>query len=122
MRPRAERGVVQMDVRGDSQIDTRVARESRETTESTNSLLECQEKLDFHRSLLDAISEGVLAHTLEGRIIYVNEAACEIFGLCRSTFENLEPWGWIPRSNREHIPEQLQNSQAGRNGLRRLRA
>jgi diguanylate cyclase (GGDEF)-like protein/PAS domain S-box-containing protein len=96
-----------MDVRGGSHTDDRVSRDSRETLESANSLLECQEKLDFHRSLLDAISEGVLAHTLEGRIIYVNEAACEIFGMCRSTFENLEPWGWIPQAARGLIPEQL---------------
>jgi diguanylate cyclase (GGDEF)-like protein/PAS domain S-box-containing protein len=106
-RLRAERGVVQMDVRGGSQIDDRVARHPRETRETTDPLLECQEKLDFHMSLLDAISEGVLAHTLNGRIIYVNEAACEIFGMCRSTFEELEPWGWIPSSAREHIPDQL---------------
>jgi diguanylate cyclase (GGDEF)-like protein/PAS domain S-box-containing protein len=96
-----------MDVRGGSQIDDRVARDSREMREATNSLLACQEKLDFHLSLLDAISEGVLAHTLDGQIIYVNEAACEIFGMCRSTFANVAPWGWIPRSAHEHIPEQL---------------
>jgi diguanylate cyclase (GGDEF)-like protein/PAS domain S-box-containing protein len=96
-----------MDVRGGSHIDDHVTRDLRETLEATDTLLECQAKLDFHRSLLDAISEGVLAHTLDGRIIYVNEAACEIFGLCRRSFENLEPWGWIPSSAHEHIPDQL---------------
>jgi diguanylate cyclase (GGDEF)-like protein/PAS domain S-box-containing protein len=96
-----------MDVRGDSQVDPRVERDSRETLDAAAPLLECQEKLDFHTSLLDAISEGVLAHTLEGRIIYVNEAACEIYGYCRSEFEGLEPWGWISQLDQAHIPTRL---------------
>jgi diguanylate cyclase (GGDEF)-like protein/PAS domain S-box-containing protein len=96
-----------MDVRGDSQIEPRVERDSRETLYDTAALMECQEKLDFHTSLLDAISEGVLAHTLDGRIIYVNEAACEIYGYCRSEFENLEPWAWVTSTDHDSIPARV---------------
>jgi diguanylate cyclase (GGDEF)-like protein/PAS domain S-box-containing protein len=96
-----------MDVRGDSHVDSHVERDSRETLDATEQLLECQEKLDFHTSLLDAISEGVLAHTLDGRIIYVNEAACEIFGYSRSEFEGLEPWGWVSHMDKGHTSARL---------------
>ena len=107
MRRRAERGVGKMDVRGGSQTDQRVERDSRPAPSTTRSLLECQEKLDFHTALLDAISEGILAHTLDGQVIYVNDAACEIYGFCRDAFESLEPWGWIPESTRAHIPTRM---------------
>lgn len=96
-----------MDVRGGSQIDTRVERDSRETLSAATSLTECQEKLDFHVSILDAISEGVLVHSVDGRIIYVNEAACQIYGYCRSEFENLDPWAWIVEHDHETIPDRI---------------
>jgi diguanylate cyclase (GGDEF)-like protein/PAS domain S-box-containing protein len=96
-----------MDVRGGSQIGTRVERDSRETLSATASLMECQEKLDFHMSVLDAISEGVLVHSIDGHIIYVNEAACRIYGYCRDEFENLDPWGWVSERDHEKIPGRI---------------
>ncbi len=69
--------------------------------------MECHEALEFHSSLLDAIGEGVLAHTLDGEVIYFNEAACEIYGLCRNSFGHLEPWGWIPPEARNLVPDRM---------------
>lgn len=96
-----------MDVPRDRQIGDHVEPNSGATLEDTATLLECQEDLDFHTSLLDAITDGVLAHTLDGRIIYVNEAACAIYGFCRGEFENLDPWGWVPEHARELIPARI---------------
>jgi diguanylate cyclase (GGDEF)-like protein/PAS domain S-box-containing protein len=96
-----------MDVRGGSQIDKRVGSGSRASRNATAVELEAQEKLDFHTSLLDAISDGVLAHTLDGRVLYVNQAACRIYGFCRTDFENLVPWGWVPEHVQNQIPRHL---------------
>jgi len=55
----------------------------------------CQEELQLKSTLLDSMLDAVMAHTDDGRIIYVNEPACQMFGLTREQFENIEPWGWV---------------------------
>jgi diguanylate cyclase (GGDEF)-like protein/PAS domain S-box-containing protein len=96
-----------VDVRGDNQLADHVEPGSGATLDGAMSLINCREELDFHTSILEAIGVGVLAHTLDGRIIYVNEAACKIYGFCRSEFENLGPWGWVPEHGRHLIPGRI---------------
>jgi diguanylate cyclase (GGDEF)-like protein/PAS domain S-box-containing protein len=96
-----------MDVRGDKQLSDHVEPGSGTTLNGAASLMDCREELDFHTSILDAISVGVIAHTLDGRIVYANDAAGKIYGFTRSEFENLDPWGWVPEHGRHLIPTQL---------------
>jgi len=42
-----------------------------------------EEELKFKSSLLDSATDSVFVHDLEGRIIYVNEAACKMRGYTR---------------------------------------
>lgn len=68
----------------------------------------CQEELELKSLLLDAMLDAVMAHTLEGQIIYVNEPACAMYGLTPDQFVNLPPWGWIEKSMRGSVGDRLE--------------
>jgi diguanylate cyclase (GGDEF)-like protein/PAS domain S-box-containing protein len=96
-----------MDVREGSHIHRSVEPESRVARQTAASALAGQERLDFHTSVLDAICDGVLAHTLDGQVLYVNKAACQLYGFSRSDFERLGPWGWVPEHARSLVPARV---------------
>jgi diguanylate cyclase (GGDEF)-like protein/PAS domain S-box-containing protein len=96
-----------MHVRRDSQIGDSAERDSGSVPNESALLLECEDELDFHATLLDAISDGILAHTLDGHIIYVNDAACAIYGYCRDDFERLGPWGWVSEDAHQLIQTRI---------------
>ena len=45
--------------------------------------------------LLDSVSDGVVAHTFDGELVYFNEAAARQRGFTRDEFARLGKWGWI---------------------------
>jgi len=98
-----------MGIRGEDRTDRRIDPALGAVQDDSASVLQREEDLDFHSSLLDAIGDGVVAHTLDGHIIYVNQAACDIYGFCRSEFEHLGPWCWVPEHSRDllrrHVAE-----------------
>ena len=96
-----------MGIRGDIREGNHVGPTAESAPGESASILKCEEDLDFHSSLLDAIGDGVIAHTLDGRVIYVNQAACDIYGFCRSEFQRLEPWGWVPQHARDILPARI---------------
>ena len=45
--------------------------------------------------LLENIGDGILAHTLEGDIVFANHRAAEMLGYDHSALLALAPWGWL---------------------------
>ncbi len=53
-------------------------------------------ELVFKSLLLDATSDGIIAHTPDGRLTYVNEAASRQLGCTVVSAAALAPWEWLP--------------------------
>src|SRR5438477_6408348 len=51
------------------------------TKEVQNYLIRLAEEKGFHETVFNAIQEGIIVTDSNGRITYLNEAACELFGL-----------------------------------------
>ncbi len=51
--------------------------------------------------------DGVMAHTIDGLIVYVNAPACRIYGISQDDFVNLEPWGWVRAGMRSSVKDRL---------------
>lgn len=49
--------------------------------------------------ILDSSTDAILAHTLDGRVVYFNEAAAAQYGCTREEFEALGPYGWVPEDD-----------------------
>ena len=58
--------------------------------------------------LLDSVRDGIVAHTLDGHLVYCNEAAYEQLGFTREDFDELGPFGWTSPEAREKVPERTQ--------------
>jgi len=54
-----------------------------------------QRSADFALTVLDNSLDGVLAHTLEGHLVYFNETAAAQLGYTHDEFAHLGPYGWI---------------------------
>lgn len=54
-----------------------------------------QRSADFALTVLDNSLDGVLAHTLEGHLVYFNETAAAQLGYTHDEFALLGPYGWI---------------------------
>lgn len=69
----------------------------------------CQDEIELKSALLDFMLDGVIAHTLRGEIVYVNQQACEIFGLSKYDFVDLEPWGWVTEPSMPLIEQRIRS-------------
>ena len=67
----------------------------------------CTEELGLKTMLLDSLVDGILAHTLDGRILYFNPALTNMLGLTAAEFANLGPWEWVAPAMRDTIPERM---------------
>ena len=54
---------------------------------------------DFALTVLDNSLDGVLAHTVDGHLVYFNETAASQLGYTDDEFASLGPYGWIDRGN-----------------------
>lgn len=50
---------------------------------------------EFAQLVLDNSLDGVIAHTLDGRLLYFNETAASQLGYTHDEFAALEPYGWV---------------------------
>jgi diguanylate cyclase (GGDEF)-like protein/PAS domain S-box-containing protein len=57
--------------------------------------------------LLENIGDGIIAHTLEGRIVYANQCAAVMLGYEHSTLMGLEPWGWLAPDIRGRLASRI---------------
>jgi diguanylate cyclase (GGDEF)-like protein/PAS domain S-box-containing protein len=62
-------------------------------------------ELALKSQLLDSTRDGIVAHTLDGHLVYCNEAAYEQLGYTREHFDEIGPWGWAAPDARELAPE-----------------
>ncbi len=54
---------------------------------------------EFALTVLDNSLDGVLAHTLDGQLVYFNETAAEQLGYTHDEFALLGPYGWVEGDN-----------------------
>lgn len=47
------------------------------------------------RLILETISDAVLVHDLDGRLMYFNDSACTLLGYSRDEMLELPPFGWV---------------------------
>lgn len=73
--------------------------------ETVHMLRRYGKELALKSLLLDSVRDGVVAHTLDGHLVYCNEAAYEQLGFTREDFDEIGPWGWTSPEARAHVPE-----------------
>lgn len=73
----------------------------------------CTEELELKTMLLDSLVDGILAHTMDGRILYFNPALTNMLGLTAAEFANLGPWEWVAPAMRDTIPERMRLLRGG---------
>ena len=56
--------------------------------------LAAEKELRFQSLLLDSATDSIVVHDLEGRLVYVNEAAAQTRGWTREEMLGLPPFGW----------------------------
>jgi len=63
----------------------------------------CNDELTLKSVLLDNLSDSILAHTLDGRLVYANQQAAEMLGYTLTDFMALPPWGWVLPDHRKQL-------------------
>jgi diguanylate cyclase (GGDEF)-like protein/PAS domain S-box-containing protein len=66
-----------------------------------------QRSADFALTVLDSSSDGVIAHTPDGRLVYFNETAASQLGYTRDEFSLLGPYGWVDGGDVGLVPSRL---------------
>jgi diguanylate cyclase (GGDEF)-like protein/PAS domain S-box-containing protein len=67
----------------------------------------CRRQHELKSLLLESIGDGILAHTLEGRIIYANHRAAEMLGYDHEELLALPPWGWLADDIRSRLSKRI---------------
>jgi diguanylate cyclase (GGDEF)-like protein/PAS domain S-box-containing protein len=57
--------------------------------------------------ILNSSVDGVLAHTVDGRLMFFNDTAAEHLGYTREEFADLGPYGWVEDENVTLVPSRL---------------
>jgi diguanylate cyclase (GGDEF)-like protein/PAS domain S-box-containing protein len=57
--------------------------------------------------ILEHSVDGVMAHTLDGRLVYFNDMAAQELGYTRDEFAALGPYGWVDEENIALVPSRL---------------
>ncbi len=60
-------------------------------------------ELDLRSTLLENVGDGIIAHTLEGLIVYANERAAMMLGYEHAEMMALPTWHWIAPEHRDHL-------------------
>jgi diguanylate cyclase (GGDEF)-like protein/PAS domain S-box-containing protein len=66
-----------------------------------------QRSPEFALTVLDNSLDGVLAHTLDGHLVYFNDTAAAQLGYTHDEFARLGPYGWIEDDNIGLVPSRL---------------
>jgi diguanylate cyclase (GGDEF)-like protein/PAS domain S-box-containing protein len=72
----------------------------------------CRRQLELKSLLLENVGDGIIAHTLEGRIVYANRTAAQMLGYTADELRTLEPWGWIAPDLRDGSAGRVRQIQA----------
>jgi diguanylate cyclase (GGDEF)-like protein/PAS domain S-box-containing protein len=68
----------------------------------------CRQQLELKSKLLENIGDGILAHTLDGRIVYANHRMAEMLGYRPEQLAGLAPWGWVAPNARSGVANRVQ--------------
>jgi diguanylate cyclase len=81
------------------------AAHTRTTTYETEALelATCNEELSLRSLLLDNLGDGIIAHTLDGHVVYANSRAAEMLGYTPDEFMALGPWSWVIPDRRKQL-------------------
>jgi two-component system cell cycle sensor histidine kinase/response regulator CckA len=75
---------------------------------------QAEEALKFRAQLLDVVQDSIIAHDLEGAIIYANEAAAQARGYTKEELLGKSIWDLIAPGERQHSLQRLCDLQAGK--------
>lgn len=65
------------------------------------------ERAAFFCSLVDATIDAIIAHRMDGSIIYANRGTSELLGYSPQELLELEPWGWVAPSQVSGAPKRI---------------
>jgi diguanylate cyclase (GGDEF)-like protein/PAS domain S-box-containing protein len=64
-------------------------------------------ELAFKSQLLDSSLDAIVACSLDGRVVYANEAACTVLGYPLDELTALSGWGWLAPESRTGIFDRI---------------
>ncbi len=67
----------------------------------------CKDELAIHQELLNSVMDGICAHTVDGELLYANDAALMIWKKDFATIKAEGPYAWVPPENRRIIAERV---------------
>jgi diguanylate cyclase (GGDEF)-like protein len=70
-------------------------------------LTACQVDLELHQLMLEGALDGIIAHSVEGELLYANHAAEEQWGYSIEEARRRGPWGWISEQNRSSVTARM---------------
>lgn len=70
-------------------------------------LLNREEQFSFLLALVDSTLEGIIAHKLDGTIVWYNRGALELLGCDDAQMQAMPPFGWVAPDIRARAPERL---------------
>ncbi|HSK46497.1 MAG TPA: diguanylate cyclase [Coriobacteriia bacterium] len=75
--------------------------------ELEESLSACKEDLELHHLLLENSLDGIVAHTIEGELLFANRAAEEQWGYSAEEARARGPWGWVADQSRQQVSARI---------------
>lgn len=67
----------------------------------------CNSDLQLHHLMLESALDGVVAHTLDGELLYANTAALSQWDLTLEDVRRRGRWGWISPASRDTVAQQM---------------
>lgn len=67
----------------------------------------CSEDLQLHHLMLESALDGVVAHTLDGEVLYANAAAQQQWGMTLEAARDRGPWGWLTPEDTGRVQEMM---------------
>jgi diguanylate cyclase len=68
----------------------------------------CRHQLELRSRVLESIGDAIIAHSLEGKIVYANERAANMLGYEHPELVSLEAWDWIAPELRNRIDSHIE--------------
>ena len=67
----------------------------------------CRQEAELKSLLLENIGDGILAHSVDGHVVYANLRAAQMLGYDHAEMMALAPWGWLAQDIRHQLSSRL---------------
>jgi diguanylate cyclase (GGDEF)-like protein/PAS domain S-box-containing protein len=67
----------------------------------------CTEELELKSLLLEAVHEGIVATTADGRVVFANAPACALLGHDLASIRTMPFWSWMPGDSAASVPDHI---------------